>query len=214
MDNGFKPSLKEEIANSVTHGIGVVLSIIALIVLICKSASKGTSSHIVCCSFYGSCLLLLYTNSTLYHAITHKTAKNVFRRLDHISIYLLIFGTYVPLALIVLNNGFGRMLFGIECACCVAGITFKAVFGPKLPIVSALFYLFMGWIAIFAVKPIYITISWEGVFWIIFGGIFYTLGIIFFATDRKVPYFHAVWHIFVLLGSFCHFIAISRYVIS
>ena len=119
----------------------------------------------------------------------------------------------MPLTLVALHGAFGWTLFGIECGLCVLGITFKAVFGPKLSVVSALFYLFMGWLALIAVKPIYATLSGMGLFWIIFGGILYSLGIIFFAADKKVPYFHSIWHIFVLLGSISHFIPILLYVI-
>lgn len=208
----FFPSIKEEIANSVTHGIGIILSIIALSLLIYRSALQGSIRHLVCCSCYGSSLIILYTSSTLYHAITNKAVKNILRRLDHISIFLLIFGTYMPLTLVALSGAFGWVLFGIECGCCLIGILFKAIFGTKFAVVSALFYLLMGWLAIFAWKPMYTAVTEKGALWILFGGIFYTLGIIFFATDKKVPYFHAIWHIFVLIGSFCHFLTILLYV--
>ncbi len=212
IENTFSPSIKEEIANSITHGFGAILSLIALVLLIYKSVFQGTVCHVISCSFYGGSLLLLYVVSTLYHAITHQTAKKVFRRLDHICIYLLIFGTYMPLTLVALNGVFGWTLFGIECGFCAVGITFKAVFGPKLAVISGLFYLLMGWLAVFAIKPIYIAISAKGLLWILLGGIFYTFGVLFFAMDKKVPYFHAIWHIFVLMGSLCHFITILRYI--
>lgn len=207
------PSIKEEIANSITHSLGVLLSVFGLILLVSKSVTIGTRWHIVCSSIYGSSLLLLYLISTLYHSITHIKVKNVFRRLDHISIYLLIFGTYMPLTLIALNGTLGWVLFGIQCACCVGGTIVKAVFGPRYAVVSALFYLLMGWMAIFVIKPIYNALSFEGIFWILLGGVFYTLGVLFFANDRKVPYFHAIWHIFVILGSICHFLSILWYII-
>jgi hemolysin III len=207
------PSIKEEIANSITHGIGAILSVIGLIFLLNKSINQGRILHVVSCSFYGGALVLLYVISTLYHAITHPVAKKVFRRLDHVCIYLLIFGTYMPLSLIALNGNFGWTLFGLECGCCVFGITFKAIFGPKFTVISTLFYLLMGWLAVFAIKPMYIAISAKGLLWVFLGGIFYTLGIIFFATDRKVSYFHAIWHLFVLVGSICHFFTVLWYVI-
>lgn len=206
-------SFKEEIANSITHGMGVVLSIIGFVLLLYKSIAQGSVCHVVSCAFYGGSLFLLYIISTLYHAITHPVAKKVLRRLDHISIYLLIFGTYMPLTLIALKGPFGWTLFGLECGCCVFGIAFKAVFGTKFEIVSTLFYLLMGWIAVFAIKPMYAVISGKGLFWIVAGGLFYTLGVLFFAIDKKVSYFHAVWHVFVLLGSICHFFTVLWYVI-
>jgi len=208
-----RQSLGEEIANSITHGIGFILSIVALVILLYKSITLGTAWHVVSCAFYGASLIILYIFSTLYHAITHPTAKKVFRRLDHIGIYLLIFGTCMPLTLVVLNGAFGWTLFGLECGCCVFGITFKAIFGPKFEVISSLFYLLMGWLAMIGIKPIYLAISSSGTMWIFLGGAFYTLGIIFFATDKKVPYFHAVWHLFVLSGSLCHFFMILQYVI-
>lgn len=211
-ENVIRPSIKEEVANSITHGLGVIFSIIGLVFLLNKSITQGTCWHIVSCSFYGGSLLLLYIISTLYHAITHPTAKKVFRRLDHICIYLLIFGTYMPLALVALNGVFGWTLFGVECGFCVFGITFKAIFGPKFEVVSVLFYLLMGWLAVFAIKPIYIAISAKGLLWIFSGGLFYTLGVLFFATDKKVPYFHAIWHLFVLIGSICHFFTVLWYI--
>lgn len=213
IEDTFYPSIKEEIANSITHGIGAILSLIGIVFLIYKSITQGTICAIVSCAFYGGSLLILYIISTLYHAIAHKTTKKVFRRLDHISIYLLIFGTYMPLTLVAIKGALGWTLFSIECGCCVLGITFKAIFGHKFAILSALFYLFMGWLAILAIRPLYFVISAKGVFWIIIGGIFYTLGIIFFAIDKKVTYFHAIWHLFVLIGSFCHFFTILHYVI-
>ena len=206
-------TLKEEKANSIIHGIGVVLSIIGLIFLLYSSITKGSTKHIVSCSLYGGSLLILYVISTLYHAIRHEGAKKVLRRLDHISIYLLIAGTYMPLTLVVLKGALGWTLFGIECGLCLIGVIFKAIFGPRLAMVSTMFYLLMGWLAIFALKPLAMNLSKNGSFWILLGGLFYTLGVLFFAADRKYSYFHAIWHVFVLCGSICHFWMIFFYVI-
>ena len=208
-----KQNLGEEIANAVSHGTGAILSLLGLIFLIYNAVSYGTAWHIVSCAIYGSALLLLYTVSTIYHAITHPTAKKVFQRLDHISIYLLIAGTYMPLTLVVLNGPLGWVLFSLQCLFCLVGITFKACFGDKFAIVSVIVYLLMGWVAIFAIKPILAILSLKGFMWVIYGGLFYSLGVIFFATDKKFSYFHAIWHIFVLLGSLCHFIMVLFYVI-
>ncbi len=206
-------TFKEEIANSITHAIGIVLSFIGLIVLLYNSISKGNVWHIVSSSFYGGSLLMLYSTSTIYHAVTHQTAKKILRRLDHISIYFLIAGTYMPLTLVVLKGAFGWIIFGIECGLCFIGVTFKAIFGPKYEVLSTIFYLLMGWIAIFTIKPIFIALSLKGLLWIMLGGFFYTLGVVFFIADKLFAYFHAIWHVFVLLGSICHFIMILLYVI-
>ena len=206
-------TISEEIVNAITHGIGSLLSIVGLIFLLYFSVKKASTTHVVSCSLYGGSLVLLYTISTLYHSITHETAKKVFRRLDHISIYLLIAGSYIPIALVVLKGTIGWTLFGIECGLCLIGIVFKAVFGPRFGVVSGLFYLLMGWIAIIAVKPIYTSLPKNALMWLLLGGAFYTLGIFFFAIDKKFSFFHAIWHLFVLAGSICHYIMIFVYII-
>lgn len=206
-------SLGEEIANAITHGIGFVLSLLGFIVLIYNAFTYGSVLHIVSCFIYGTTLLILFLISTLYHSISHPKAKKVFRRLDHISIFLLIAGTCMPLALVVLKGPIGWFLFSLQCLFCVVGITFKACFGPKYSAVSLIVYLLMGWSVVFVLKPILESISLNGFMWVIYGGVFYTVGVIFFAIDRKVPYFHAIWHIFVLLGSICHFLMVLFYVI-
>jgi hemolysin III len=206
-------SLGEEIANSVTHAIGVILSIIGMVVLLRTSMARGTVWHTVSCSLYGAFLSFLYLSSTLYHAIFHERAKRVFRKLDHISIYLLIFGTYIPLTLVVLNGPLGWTIFGLECGLCVLGILFKIIYGHRFELLSLIFYLLMGWIGVFAVKPILDAISFQGLFWMLLGGLFYSLGVFFYTGSEKYPYFHAIWHVFVLLGSACHFFLILQYVI-
>ncbi|NGX49305.1 MAG: hypothetical protein K940chlam5_00903 [Candidatus Anoxychlamydiales bacterium] len=210
---GSFQSIKEEIANSITHGLGAVFSIIGLIVLLYQSITKGSAKHIFSCSFYGGSLVLLYVISTLYHSLTHKTAKKVFRRLDHISIYLLIFGTYIPLTLLVLKGAVGWTFFGIQCGLTVFGITFKAIFGPKFEVLSTIFYLLMGCMALVVIKPIYLALSFKGMMYILYGGFFYVLGILFYALDKKVPFFHSIWHVFVLAGSFFHYFLVLLFVI-
>ncbi|MBN2478831.1 MAG: hemolysin III family protein [Parachlamydiales bacterium] len=211
--NGKLQTIKEEIFNSITHGLGVLLSIFALIFLVFQAVRYGTTRHVVSSAIFGSALIFMYLNSTLYHAIYHETTKKIFRRLDHISIYLLIAGTYMPIALLVLKGPFGWTMFGLEWGLCLIGVIFKAVFGPKLSILSAIFYLFMGWAAVIAIKPLLQALSLQGIVFLFLGGLFYTLGIIFFALDKKVPYFHTIWHVFVLLGSFSHFLLVLLYVL-
>lgn len=206
-------TLSEEIANAITHGIGAALSIAALVIMLYQAAVKGTASHVVSCALFGSSLVLLYLFSTLYHAVSHKTAKKVLRRFDHIGIYLLICGTYMPLALVSLRGPLGWTVFGLQTGLCLIGVVFKAVFGPRFEFFSSLFYLLMGWLAIVVVKPLLATVSFQGFLWILLGGICYTVGIIFYSLDRKVKYFHAFWHLFVLAGSIFHFFFVLFYVI-
>lgn len=209
----IEQTLGEEIANAFTHGAGFILSAIGMIILVYNSLSSGTIWHIASCALYGSTLLILFLISTLYHSITHLRAKKIFQRLDHISIYLLIAGTYMPLTLIALKGTLGWFLFSLQCTFCLAGILFKACYGPKYPTLSLICYLLMGWMAIFAIKPLLVALSIKGFLWILYGGVFYSLGVIFFAMDEKFKFFHAIWHLFVVLGSVCHFLMILFYVI-
>jgi hemolysin III len=209
----IEQSYGEEIANAITHGAGFILSLLGLIILIYNSALSGTMWHVVSTSLYGITLLLLFLISTLYHSITHPTAKTIFRKLDHISIFLLIAGTYMPLTLVALNGPLGWFLFSLQWAFSLIGIIFKVCCGHRYEIASLILYLLMGWVAIFAIKPIMIALSLKGFMWILYGGIFYTIGVLFFVGDKKFQYFHAVWHVFVLLGSACHFVVVLFYII-
>jgi hemolysin III len=209
----YTQTIAEEIANAITHGFGIILSIIALFALIYGSINRGSILHIVSCSIYGVSLLILYVISTLYHSIRNEKQKKIFRKLDHISIYLLITGTYMPLTLVVLKGAFGWTLFGLIWSFCIIGILFKVFFGPKYELISSLFYLLMGWLAVFAIKPLIAAVTLNAFILILIGGLFYSLGVIFFAMDKKFSYFHAIWHMFVLAGSICHFFMIFLYVI-
>jgi len=206
-------TLREEIANAVTHGFGFICSVLGCISLIYYSIKEGSAWHVVSSSCYGGSLVATYTTSTLYHVCRNK-AKEVLQRLDHISIYLLITGTYMPITLLVLKGSVGWTLFGFECSLCFIGVIFKAVYGHRYAALSGAFYLLMGWLAIFAIEPIIKALPSYGPAWLLAGGIFYTLGFIFFALDKKYHYFHTIWHLFVLAGSFAHFYLISYYVIA
>lgn len=202
----------EEFANTVTHGVGLLLSLAGLAVLVALAAMKGTVWHIVSCSVYGATLVLLYTASTLYHAIPSPRAKRVLRLLDHGAIYLLIAGTYTPFTLGPLRGRLGWWLFGLVWGLAIAGILFKVFFRHRFPIVSTLSYLAMGWLVAFAWKPVAAALPGGGVAWIIAGGAAYTVGVIFFALER-IRFHHAVWHLFVLAGSTCHYFAVLFYVL-
>lgn len=201
----------EEIANSITHGVGVLLSIAGLAVLVTLAALHGSAWHIVACSVYGATLILLYLSSTLYHAIQAPRAKRVFRVFDHSAIYLLIAGTYTPFLLVTLRGKLGWTLFGLQWGLAVAGIVFKSLTREGYEIASTIVYALMGWMGIVGIKAIYASLSVGGVIWIIAGGLSYTIGILFFALNRR--YCHAIWHLFVLAGSVCHFYAVLRYIV-
>ncbi len=201
----------EEIANSVTHGLGAALSVAGLAILVVAAAQTGDAWRVVACSIYGASLVLLYLSSTLYHALTHVRAKRVFRILDHASIYLLIAGSYTPFTLVTLRGPWGWSLFGIIWGLAVAGVVLKCFFVEKMPLLSTAVYVLMGWCAVGAVRPLLAQLPWAGFEWVLAGGVAYTAGVAFFASHR--PYTHAVWHLFVLAGSACHYWAIYRYVV-
>jgi hemolysin III len=201
----------EEIANSITHGVGAVLSIAGLVALIIGAALRGNAWHIVTCSIYGATLVLLYLASTLYHALPEGRAKHVFLILDHSAIYLLIAGTYTPLTLVTLGGGWGWALFGFVWGLAVLGIVFKSLFVGRLAVLSTIVYILMGWCAVVAIRPLLQVLPWNAFLWLLAGGLAYTLGVIFFAS--KYRYAHTIWHFFVLAGSACHFVAVYEYVL-
>jgi hemolysin III len=205
-------TLGEEIANAITHGVGAALSVAGLVVLVVRAALYATAWHVVSCAIFGATLILLYMNSTLYHAITAKRAKHVFHVLDHASIYVLIAGTYTPFALVTLRGGWGWTLFGIVWALALMGVVLKAVFIGRRPKLSLALYVAMGWVAVIAFGPLVRALGWHGFAWLLAGGVAYTMGVVFFSSRWR--YAHSVWHLFVLAGSVCHFWAVYRYVVG
>lgn len=206
-------AIEEEIANGVTHGLGLLLSIVGLYALVALTSAYGNAWHVVGCTVYGASLVLLYGVSTLYHGLQNATWKRVLRRVDHIAIFLLIAGTYTPFTLVNLRGPFGWTLFGLVWGLAVLGIVFKLVWGHRLEWLSLALYLTMGWICVIAAKPIIEAIPTNGLLWLLAGGLCYTAGTIFYALNHSVRYFHAVWHIFVLAGSALHFGAVFYYVV-
>jgi hemolysin III len=204
-------TLGEELANSITHGVGAAFSVAGLVVMVVIAAWRGTSSHVAACTVYGASLVLLYLSSTLYHALMNGPAKRVFRILDHASIYVLIAGTYTPFTLVTLRGVWGWALFGIVWTLAVMGIVFKCFFTGRLHVLSTTMYVLMGWIAVVATRPLLQALPWSGFLWLLAGGVLYTVGVAFFAWRRK--YAHTIWHLFVLAGSVCHFLAVYRYVL-
>jgi hemolysin III len=202
-----------ELANSLTHGLGVLLSIAALTLMVVAASLHGTARHIVGAAIFGATLVLLYTMSTLYHALRGPVVKRVFKTLDHSAIYLLIAGTYTPFCLTTLRGAWGWSLFGAVWGLAAAGITFKAVFSAgRFPFLSTAVYLAMGWMVMVAAGPLWRLLPRGGMYWLMGGGLFYSLGVIFYAA-KKIKFHHAVWHLFVLGGSLCHVAAVLGFVI-
>ena len=197
----------EEIANAITHGIGALLAIAALIFLVVMAVVDGTVWHVVSFSIFGATLVLLYFASTLYHSLARTRARNLFNKIDHISIYLLIAGTYTPFCLIALRGWIGWTVFGVVWSCAIAGAVMKAIsIGTRVRL-STILYVLMGWVILFAIKPLYDAISFNAFIFLMAGGVSYTLGTIFFLRDQ-VKYNHSVWHLFVMGGSVLHFFAV------
>ena len=202
----------EEFANSLTHGIGLLGSIAALPVLV-ATARGGGGWLVAAASVYGASLVVLYTTSVLYHALTGARAKAVIRRCDHAAIYLLIAGTYSPFLLGPLRGPWGWSLLGVVWACAVTGILFKAIFGIRMQHLSTALYVVMGWLMAIAIVPLQRAVPGRGIAWLVIGGVLYTGGVLFYVLDRRFRFAHAVWHLFVLGGSAAHFWAVLRYAI-
>ena len=204
-------STGEEIANSVSHGVTLVAALVAAPMLIVPAVQRGGTAGIVGASIFATTVILLYLASTLYHALPWNRAKRVFQILDHGAIYLLIAGTYTPFTLGVLRGPWGWTLFGLVWSLAVVGVVLKAVGGVRFPAVSTGLYLAMGWLGIIAAKPLWMNLPRWGLFWLLAGGIAYTVGVVFFVADSRVRYSHFIWHLFVTAGTACHFIAVLRY---
>lgn len=197
-------SLGEEIANSISHGVGSALSIAGTVCLIVYACFTNDAMGVVGATLYGASLILLYMSSTLYHALTNKTAKKVFQVFDHCSIFLLIVGTYIPICFTKLRGPLGWVLFGVNMGCAVLGIVLNAIDIKRWHKLSLVLYIIMGWSVIMAIKPVIEAFSLSQMVFLIIGGICYTGGIVFY-VNKKVKFFHFIWHIFVLMGSVFHY---------
>ena len=203
-------SLGEEIANSVSHGVGLLAAVAAAPVLIVDAVQRGGATAVLGASVFASTVGLLYLASVVYHALPPNRAKRVFQVLDQGAIFLLIAGTYTPFTLGVLHGAWGWSLLGLVWSLALVGVVLKAISGVRYPKFSMSLYLAMGWVALIAVKPLWLLMPAEGLFWLLSGGIAYTAGVAFFAAER-VRYSHFVWHLFVLAGTACHFVAVLLY---
>ncbi len=197
----------EELANSLTHGAGLMLSIAGFIVLVVLAAMRGSAWRIMSCAVYGSTLICLYTASTLYHSIHPGRLKRILKICDHSAIYLLIAGTYTPFLLVNLRGSWGWSLFAVIWGMAMAGILFKVWFVEYFSVFSTAVYLLMGWLALLAIKPMLLSVPLSGLLWLLAGGVLYTAGVVFYAL-KKVSYNHAIWHGFVIAGSTCHYFAV------
>jgi hemolysin III len=201
----------EELANSLTHGVGVVITLVIGPALVIAAVATRDTWRVVAAAIYATTLLLLFTSSMLYHALPGPRAKTVFQRIDHAAIYLLIAGTYTPFTLITLRGPWGWTLFGIVWGLAIIGVTLKGAFGARMPVLSTSVYLAMGWLIVIALRPLAMHVPTRGLLWLIAGGLCYTGGVVFYIRDERRRYHHAVWHLFVLAGSMAHFCAIVWY---
>lgn len=202
----------EERLNILSHGLGLLLSIVALYLLITKANRSGAAEHLISYSIFGASMVLLYAASTFYHSATTHRLRMKLNVLDHASIYILIAGTYTPFAMVTLSGTTGLIILWTVWLCALAGIILKLFFTGRYQLLSTIMYVAMGWIIVFAINPLMQNLSSEGLTWLFAGGISYTIGAILFMLKR-IPFNHAIFHIFVLLGTFAHFMSIYFYIL-
>lgn len=210
-DHKREQSQAEEIANAISHGIGLVAMLVGTPFLITHATRNGDAGLIAGTSIFCATAILLYLGSTLYHALPAGKAKRAFRVIEHSAIFLLIAGTYTPFTLGILRGAWGWTLLGVVWSLAAAGVALKAFEKSPHPIVSTCLYLFMGWVVVIAVDPLLSRMPTSGLLWMIAGGLCYTGGVVFFATDSRLRYGHLIWHLFVLAGTACHFFAVLWY---
>ena len=203
---------REEILNVLTHGIGFLLSIVALSLMVVYASMDGNAWHIVGAAIFGTSLVILYLASTLFHGAREPHWRKWLNVFDHASIYVLIAGTYTPFLLVTLNGPWGWSLFGVIWGLAIAGVVFKIFYTGKFKTVSTIIYILMGWLIVIAIVPLVENLTTMGLFWLLMGGIAYSVGAVFYMLNR-VPFNHAIFHVFVLGGSICHFISVFWYVI-
>ncbi len=203
-------TLGEEIANSISHGVGLVAAIVAFPFVVMAAAARGSTSGIIAASVFATTMVLLYLSSTIFHALPEGRAKRVFQVLDHAAIFLLIAGTYTPFTLGVLHGVWGWTLFGIVWSVAAVGIVLKSIGGVRYNTISTWAYLAMGWVVVIGAERLWTLMPAWGLFWLFAGGLAYTLGAVFFLLER-IRYFHFAWHLFVVAGTACHVVAVVAY---
>ena len=207
-----RQSYAEEMANAMTHGVGLVLSVFGWIALIVLSALAGDGWDIAAASVYGGSLVFLYSTSTVYHSVRRPRTKYIMRVLDHIAIFLLIAGTYTPFTVVLMRDGWGWMLLTVIWGFALAGLLFKLFSTHRFHPAATSLYLIMGWVGVLLADPVSAALPVGALLLIVSGGLAYTVGVIFFGW-HSLPYSHAIWHVFVLVGSICHYIAVALYVL-
>ncbi|MEZ5524937.1 MAG: hemolysin III family protein [Pseudomonadales bacterium] len=201
----------EEIANTFSHGLGLLIAIFGTPVMIIYAAQQQNARFLVGVSIFSATMIFLYLASTLYHAVPKGRLKKVLRNIDHSAIFLLIAGTYTPFTLGVLNGVWGWSIFGVVWGLAAIGVTLKSIYKTAYPLLFTCLYLLMGWLVVIAIEPMIERVPTAGLLWLVSGGLFYTLGVAFFATDSVIKYGHFVWHLFVIAGTGCHYFAILWY---
>ena len=207
----YYSSIEEKI-NIISHATGFILSIVAFVLLVMRASLHGDVWQIVSFSIFGASLIILYGASTLYHSAKNPLLRNKLNIIDHASIYVLIAGTYTPFTLVTLKGTIGWVIFGISWGLALTGIILKLFFTGKYDLISTIMYVFMGWVIVFAIKPLIHHLPFEGLLWLFAGGISYTIGAILYSI-KKIKFNHAIFHILVLMGSFCHFVSVFFYVL-
>ena len=202
----------EEKTNIISHAVGFVLGIAALVLMVVRASTYGNAWHIVSVSIFGASLICLYAASTIYHSAKDPKIRSRLRVFDHATIYVLIAGTYTPFVLVTLNGWVGWLIFAASWTMALTGIILKLFYTGKYNLLSTLMYVFMGWMIVFAIKPLIHSLSADGLWWLMAGGIAYTVGAILYSI-KKIIFNHAIFHMFVLLGSFCHFVSVYFYVL-
>lgn len=212
MDTTNHYSPLEEKTNIVSHAIGLALSIMALLLMLLRASGSGNILHIISAGIFGLSLVALYAASTFYHSAKDPKKRARLRINDHATIYILIAGTYTPFTLVTLSGWVGWTVFGITWSMAIGGVILKLFFTGRYNVLSTLMYVLMGWIIIFVLKPLHNSLAPDGLFWLVLGGVVYTVGAVIYSI-KKIPFNHAIFHLFVLLGSFCHFVSIYFYVL-
>ena len=202
----------EERLNIGSHALGIALSVLGLILLVVRASLYGSAWHVVSVSVFGISMVALYTASTVYHSAREPRRRSRLRIVDHAAIYLLISGTYTPFTLLVLQGTIGWVIFGVSWGMALTGIVLKLFFTGRFKLVSTLMYVFMGWLIVFAIEPLVANLDPSGLAWLVAGGIAYTLGAVLYSI-RAIRFNHAIFHLFVLLGSICHFVAVYAYLL-
>lgn len=203
----------EEIANSISHGIGLIAALVAIPFLVVDAIRRGDAAYIVGVSIFAATMVLLYLASTLYHALPASKAKQVFRIIEHSAIFLLIAGTYTPFTLGVLRGAWGWTLLGLVWGLALTGVALKAFEKISHPVISTGLYLFMGWLIVIAADPMYERVPLSGLLWLVAGGVAYSAGVAFFVADSRLRYGHFIWHLFVMAGTACHYFAVLWYAV-